>query len=301
MAQTKERVRVQAGRGGGPKAELAVAKLHHQEVATTSEPQNMIVLLAQLAKDPKVDPAKMREIFEMQKEIRAEERRIDFDEAFVDLQAELPVINKDCKIEVRAKDSKGDRTGAIQQSTPFASFENMMDVVQPLLTKYRFGLSFSTEPAADGRLNVIGTLSRKGHERKTTFPLPADTTGSKNNAQGWGSSQSYGKRYGMIALLNIRSRAQIDIDTDGHDGQFKRAKAKGGGEVLIEDKQVEVISEEQADKLRELIEWCGVGTAKFNEHFGIKKLAELPANMFETAEKDCEDFHANKQARQRHG
>lgn len=40
--------------------------------------------------------------------------------------------------------------------------------------------------------------------------LPADTSGSKNAVQAFGSSTSYGKRYVLCALLNITTRGQDD-------------------------------------------------------------------------------------------
>lgn len=293
MADTKpkERVRVAAGRQGAPLPAVMQKAMPPEQ---TVDMQAAIAALGSLAKDKDVDPAKMREIFEVQKDIWREIRHVEFDEAFVDLQSELPVINKDGLIEIRAKDSSGERKGPLQQASPFSTFENIMDEIQPLLTKYRFGLSFSTEPAPDGRLLVHGILSRKGHERRTTLSLQADITGSKNNNQGFGSSQSYGKRYGAIALLNIRSRYIKDRDTDGHEGEFKVAKTKHG-ETLVETTPIEVITEEQAIEIRDLIEWCGVGTPKFCDHFGIAKVSALPANMFDTAKKDCQDYHANQE------
>lgn len=292
MAETKQRVRVQAGRENVVKTSQAVAKI--EKIETPAEAA--MSALARAAADPRVDAEKIDKLYETQRKMALDQARIDFDYSFVDLQADLSgvVITQDRKIEVRQKDGSGERTGKVQQSTPYASFTGIMQVVQPHLTRHGFGLSFSTEPSADGtRLLVHGILSRRGHERRTTFPLPAETSGSKNNVQGWGSSMSYGKRYATIALLNIVSYAPEDQDTDGNEGRFKVARAKEGGEILIEDKQVEVISEEQAVELIDLIEWCTIGTKKFCEHFGVKRIAALPASMFETAKNDCKNYHAN--------
>ena len=52
----------------------------------------------------------------------------------------------DRKIEIRAKDGKGERTGAVQQSTPYATFPAIMKAIQPALTKNGLRLSFSTTP-----------------------------------------------------------------------------------------------------------------------------------------------------------
>jgi hypothetical protein len=130
----------------------------------------------------------MRALLDMQKEIMADQAKRDFNAAFIALQADLShvSIRQDGKIEVRKKDSSGERTGAVQQATPYATFNNIMKAIRPLLVKHGFTLSFATEPMGE-RLLVKGLLEGYGHERTTAFPLPAETSGSKNNVQGWGS------------------------------------------------------------------------------------------------------------------
>lgn len=269
----------------------------HQPKADPPQPKSVLQIIAEAASNPAVNPENMRALLDMQKEIVAEERKQSFDAAFIALQAELPVINKDGKIEIREKDSHGVRTGKLQQRTPYATFDAIMDAIQPLLTKHGFGLSFETQPLGE-RLLVRGILRGHGHERHTEFPLPAETSGSKNNIQGWGSSLSYGKRYATIALLNIRSRALEDADTDGFPGDFQRAK--GGGLVQAPDKPETLTGKETAD-LRSLMDDCGVDVPVLCRHFGIAKVADLPRELLATARKQCEDFRANREARARHG
>jgi hypothetical protein len=256
------------------------------------EAKSVLAIIADAASNPAINPDNMRALLDMQKEIMAEQSRRDFNAAFIALQAELPSIRQDGKIEIRAKDAKGERSGPVQQATPYATFNNIMKVIKPLLIKHGFALSFSTEPVGE-RLLVKGYLDGHGHQRTTAFPLPAETSGSKNNVQGWGSSMSYGKRYCSIALLNIVSEAPEDRDTDGHPNKPTLKPAKGGGFVDVPERAT--VDEEQAIKLRDLIEWCGVGNKKFCDHYGIAKVSELPADLFAAAKKDCEDFHANQQ------
>ena len=262
----------------------------HQPKADPPHPKSVLQIIAEAASNPAVNPENMRALLDMQKEIVAEERKQSFDAAFIALQAELPVINKDGKIEIR-------KDGRLLQSTPYATFENIMDVVQPLLTKHGFGLSFETKAAGE-KLLVIGHLIGHGHERHTEFPLPAEASGSKNPVQGWGSTEKYGMRYATIALLNIRSRALQDADTDGFPGDFQRAK--GGGLAEAPDKPETLTGKETAD-LRSLMDDCGVDVPVLCRHFGIAKVADLPRELLATARKQCEDFRANREARARHG
>lgn len=269
---------------------VAVHKPGNQVAAAkTVEPKSFLQVIIEAAADPRCDVAKMQALLNMQKEIVAEERKQTFDTAFIALQAELPVINKDGKIEVRKKDSSGERTGALQQATPYATFEEIMDVVQPLLTKHGFGLSFQTKANNVERLLVIGHLIGHGHERETEFPLPAETSGSKNNVQGWGSSLSYGKRYCTIALLNIRSRALQDRDTNGFPGDFKVAKGGGLAEAAPEPQKVTAA---QVGEIRVYLEDARVSDVNFCTHYGIAKVEDLPSNLFAAAKKALAEHKA---------
>jgi hypothetical protein len=272
------------------KAEAMVAKPKLPAVAPVQhEAKSLLAVIADAAANPNCNPENMRALLDMQKEIVAEQRRCDFEDAFVALQAAMPRITADRKITIKAKDSKGERTGKVLQATPYVTFQAMMKVVQPLLTKHGFGLSFRTEPMADGRILVTGILSRKGHERTSSFPLPAEVSGSKNNIQGWGSSQSYGKRYCTIALLNIVSEAVEDADTDGHDGDFQRAKGGNLAEVTEDAK----ITKEQRDKIVEQLMDADIGLGKFCQRYGIAQVQELPANLFMAAQKAIADHKAS--------
>lgn len=272
----------------------AVAVSHPQAPA---QQKTVLQIIADVAANPNANPATMRELLDMQKEIMADQSKRDFNAAFIALQRDLPSIRRDGKIEIREKVG-GERVGKVQQATPYATFNNIMKTIKPLLVKHGFALSFETEPMGE-RLLVKGRLEGYGHERTTAFPLPAETSGSKNNVQGWGSSMSYGKRYCTIALLNIVSEAPEDRDTDGEPNRKSLKAAKGGGFVDVPDRPL--VSEEQVVKLIENIEWCGVPKATFCKHYGIEKVSDLPADLFDAALKDCKDFHDNRQAKAKHG
>jgi hypothetical protein len=209
------------------------------------------------------------------------------------VQAELPVIRQDGKIEIRAKDAKGERTGAVQQATPYATFNNIMAVVKPLLFKHGLGLTFSTEPMGE-RILVKGLLQGHGYERPTSFPLPAETSGSKNNVQGWGSSLSYGKRYCTIALLNIVSGAAEDRDTNGFPGDFNRTKDGG---LVEKPEEAPKITKDQFLKIQNALTDAGIPEQRFLEKYGLKVVNDLPAELFAAAEKAIKDHVASKQAK----
>jgi hypothetical protein len=281
----KDRIRVPAGQARRP----------------GKTPENFLAVIMAAATDPRCDVQKMQALLVMQREVEDRESQKEFNRNFILLQEELPAIARDGKIEIFAKDATGARpaVGRAQQSTPYATFNNIMKTIKPLLIRYGFALSFSTEPVGE-RLLVKGLLEGHGHARTTSFPLPAETSGSKNNVQGWGSSMSYGKRYATIALLNIISDAKEDVDADGHGGNFERAKGGGFAEVPAKQKPV---SPAQRDDLIQRITDAKITESQFCTRYGVLQIGLLPAELYDAAVKSIEDHveAAREQRAQRRG
>lgn len=270
------------------------------QVAHPAQPKSLMQVIAEAAADPRCDVAKMQALLDMQRQVEERDAEKAFTAAFIELQADLPAIKRDGKIEVRRKDARGERTGDVQQATPYATFNSIMRTVGPLLVKHRFTLSFSTEPnEAAGRLLVKGLLTHSaGASRSTVFPLPIEDSGSKNNVQGWGSSLSYGKRYCTIALLNIVSESPEDQDTDGFPGDFRRAK---GGALSEAPPKPEIASRAQVEELRAAIQQYAVPEHKVLDHYSLKRLDDIESRFVGPAIKQCQDYAANLKAMNRHG
>lgn len=249
----------------------AKARARGQAVAAPATYDNLMQVLVHAASSKDVDAAKIRSLWEIHKEVEAERARLTFIRAFHEMSKRLPIINKDGRIEIREKDSAGGRTGRLQQATPFATFDAIDDAISPLLHEHGFSIWFSTDAGPDGRLLVKGHLDHiDGHTRETVFPLPAETSGSKNNVQGYGSSMSYGKRYAVIALLKIRSKAKIDQDDD--------AKAAGVGERLS-DKQLKTL--QAALAARSVEDERVFRFLDKSKGLVIDSLADVPASYFD--------------------
>ena len=263
-----------------PEKKNAVAIRSHAKPPAEVVPLNMLAVLANAAADPKCEPAKMRELYAIHKEMAEDHAKIEFVKDFRALQSENLHINAKGRIVIPAKDGKAG------QSTPYAKFNDINQAIKPLLQKHGFTLSFATEPSTDAsRLIVKGFLDHKGgHQRSTAFPLPAEVSGSKNNVQGWGSSMSYGKRYCTIALLNITSAAIEDQDDDG------------AGSKVSEKSSAEPMTDEQAKELLALVDSSGVGGKRFCEKYGLDKVADLPRAKFVEARAALKNFAANNKA-----
>ena len=222
-------------------------------------------MIERLAVTPGVQVDVIERLLAVQERIMDRNAKAAYNAAFAEMKPKLPVVDRRGRIEIRAKDGAGGRTGAVQQSTAFARWEDIDEAITPILHDHGFSLTFRTDAASDGRIIVTAVLAhQEGHEERTSIPpLPFDTTGSKNNVQAVGSSLSYGKRYAATLLLNIRTKGEDD------DGQ------KGGAPAVITD--------EQSKQIRLLIAETKADIDKFLDLLGAESVADIPALKFDTA------------------
>lgn len=240
-----------------------------QPPASVSEGGAIIAMIERAARDPSVDIDKMERLMKMHQDAQARTSKVAYDAALAVMQPKLPIIERRGKIEVREKDHAGKRTGALQQSTPYALWEDINESIRPILAEHGFALSFRTGLATDGKITVTGILShRDGHREETTMILPHDSTGSKNAVQAVGSSTSYGKRYTAIALLNITSRGD---DDDG---------AAAGLAETIDDQQI--------DAIRSLIVEVAADIPRFCKYMKVECIEDIRASDFDLAVKALE-------------
>ena len=217
-----------------------------------SEASAIIAMIERAARDPAIELAKMQGLMAMRNEEIARQAKGAFDDALARMQMELPVIPARGEIKNSA--------GKVQSR--YAKWEDVNDLIKPILSKYGFVISFRT--GTEGNLiKVTAILAGHGHREETTMSLPLDASGAKNAVQGVGSSTSYGKRYTAGALLNLTSRGE---DDDG---------AKAGAAETISDDQLEVINK--------LMTETGSDFVKFCEAFEIAAVPDLPASKFNRA------------------
>lgn len=169
----------------------------NNQVAVVSESSAVLAVIARAASDPTVDMDKLERLLDMQERIMNKQAETEFNSALAAMQADIPSVAE-----------RG--TG---HNIKYATLEDIVDVVRPIMNQYGFAVSFSVEQA-DKSITVVGELVHKGgHSKKTSMMLPHETSGSKNAVQAIGSSISYGKRYVLCAMLNIATRGQ---DDDGY-------------------------------------------------------------------------------------
>lgn len=218
----------------------------------------LLDVIARAAADPGTDVDKLERLMGLYERHMAREAHAQYTAALAEMQPELPVIEEHGEIY--------DKAGNVQSR--YAKLEDIAEAIKPILAQHGFALTFAIGQEGD-RLSVTGKLSHKGgHVEQTTITLPADTSGSKNTVQAWGSSTAYGMRYTARALLNLTSRGDDD------DGQ-------AGGTALIGDAELEA--------LQLLLVRSGANEGRFCAHLKIPSLDQLPMRRLRIAERLLQD------------
>lgn len=172
---------------------------------TVQESDPTLLMIERLATNKDADISKLERIMEMRDKERAWQCELEFNMAFAEMQPKLPPIPAKGKGHNNAK---------------YARKEDMNLLVNPILAEYGFSLSFVNNQA-NGFITTKAVLRhRRGHSISTELTLKDDTSGSKNVVQAVGSSQSYGERYTMKAILNLTIIGDITDDDGKASGEL---------------------------------------------------------------------------------
>jgi hypothetical protein len=161
--------------------------------------------LMKLIADPNVHADKLQLLLTMQKEIMADSRREEFNAAFAAMAPKMPKIDKRGLVEL-IKDGK--KFGSYN----YAKYEDMDDLIRPILNAHGFSLTFYPG-VEDGKPVLYGELLHSaGHSKRGFLPLVQDKGPGRNDIQAEGSGLSYQKRYLAELLCNIVRKG---VDDDG--------------------------------------------------------------------------------------
>ncbi len=180
----------------------------------------VLQVIERCANDPNVDIEKMQKLLDMQERIMNKQQEIEYNIAFSEMQPKLPPIPA---------------LGEGHNNARFAKKEDMNQLVNPILSKFGFALSFKNTQE-NGTIKTRATLRhRAGHAEFTEITLKDDNSGSKNAVQAVGSSQSYGERYTMKAILNL-TIIKDPTDDDAASASDIKNKGKSKSSVKFQEK-----------------------------------------------------------------
>lgn len=174
-------------------------------VVDEAHPTDLVLMLERLALAD-IDTAKLKEMVEVVRGVRADDAKAAFNAAFSKMRDQIPVIPRRGII----RNKQG------QEQSRYPLLEDIQDAVLPVLSRWGFSLAHRTEwpdPLAGEQrmMLIVGVLSHEnGHEKESTFLTVADETGSKNKVQALRSAISYGRRSTTMDVLNLTSRGEDD-------------------------------------------------------------------------------------------
>lgn len=218
----------------------------------TAEPTPMAAIDLAIA-DKSIEPSKLRELLDIQERWFANQARTAFNVALVDAQSEMPVV---------IFDRRNQHT-----NSQYASFENVQQSCKKTWIAHGFSIIFSEDPPPrDDWIRVIAEVRHiDGHVEHYQRDAPMDTKGpkggdTKTGLQGCQSTVSYLSRNLTCSIFGITVAGQ---DNDGGEPP------------------VETVTENQAITIEEGCEALSADMPKMLRHYGISKIADLPASKFD--------------------
>ena len=203
-----------------------------------AQENNALGVIQQMVTSGNFDVSVARELLEMQKDFMKHQAVINYNNDFALMSKEIPVIAKSKKA----------------HNTSYAPLEDIVSVVQPILSKYGFSISFTTEQQGLEAVTVNCILQHKdGHSTSTSLMLPTKAVNNSMNAmQAIGAAISYGKRYTICGILNIAT-AQDD-DNNGFAVNAKiEATKKPMSDARLE-KAIEQVNLKNADLQKDILD-----------------------------------------------
>lgn len=225
--------------------------------------------LIQLALEKGVDVALLEKLVDLQERVTERHARAAFVQALAAFRDECPPIMK------TAENSQFQvtRNGA-KRAAKYAPLEEIDRTARPIAAKH--GLVWTWDTRIDGDLMHVScrVIHAMGHSETTNVSMPYESKAGSSAQQKFGSAQTYGMRYSLIAALGLTT---ADEDVDGAESARGARRGGGGG---ADD---EVISDRQLADLEALVTEVGADPARFTRWLQVPSLAELPKREYARA------------------
>lgn len=232
-------------------------------VPQKSDSSRLIDMIERALLDTSIDLQRLKELLDLRKTIHHEQAQQAFAKAMRDAQAEIPQIFRDAK----NSDNK----------SRYARLETIGKVVDPIITKHGLTMSFGADQShlADHYGLTCKVSHIGGHSEHYRADLPIDATGlkgtpNKTRTHAFGSTMTYGRRYLMMMIFNIKLTNDVD-DDDGN----------AAGKDATED--VGTITDVQVETLQQLLKDAGSTERAFCTFAGVARLEDIHASKYERA------------------
>lgn len=237
-----------------------------------TEAQQALDMIERVASDATIDISRLEKLFELRKQILAEQKQIEAERARREFDKSMAEAQADIEPAVRNK--KNTHT-----NSTYADLAAVHKVVLPIITRRGFATTFTMgETAKPQHYRIICRTSNHGHTQIDEADFPFDEAGAKGGANktplhGFKSVVTYAQRILTLMIWNVATE-----DDDENAG--------GAGPVITADQ-----AEQLAARLKtidrtpdQFVAWY----AKFKK-LKLATLADIPATMFEEAKEKIED------------
>lgn len=214
----------------------------------------MVSMIERVAMDPNMDIAKLERMLDLKERHDAQQAKIAFDRAFAMASSEFPSI---------PQNGRNDHNGK-----SYSTLKDILGATRPILSKYGFALSFSTENTTD-TVTVTAELSHEGgHSKRNSLPLPRDEGPGRNKVQAVGSTQTYGQRYTAQAILGLSLGEDTEDDgrTTGKVQDQPPQKRFSWAETITQDLPENATPRDKAQAISDAI--C----AQFKRMKGVRQI-----------------------------
>lgn len=201
--------------------------------------------------------AELKELVALHERMERRQSERAFFAALNAFQNECPLIHKSKTAKIVSK-----RTGS-SYSYAYAELDEIVSTIRPFLAKHGLSYTWDSEQA-NGQLTVT-CIARHvdGHSLSAKFSLPIESESAMSAQQKVGAALTYARRQSLVAVFGLTA---TDDDPDA-----------------AAEADPTTISEEQADKIDELIEAAGADRARFLSYVGAAKVSEIRASKFTMA------------------
>lgn len=195
----------------------------------------------------------------------AKDAKRAFESAFLAAKQQLDGVKITKRGTITYEGKPGKQGGSIK----FMRYDDIADVVKPILAEHGLTASYSYEYiATPPKVVCVLTLRHSGghSEQFHGAPLPMiDGSGGKSDVQGVGSTMTYGRRYAIQASFDIVAEGE---DTDGSG---KAAIIQEAALLELDDMLAECENKEAGAKARAM--------AWVTKEFRVAGLSELTADQ----------------------
>ena len=155
----------------------------------------------------------LERLFQLSKEVRAEQAKSAWYQAMAKFHAEVPEIRKTKTARVRTKDRNGNWSG--EYTYNYAPLEEIISVCRPVLAKQGLSATFQIVIHAGAVQAVCIVAHDLGHAVETPFTVPTDPGSRMNAAQQVASASTYARRYAYLAALGLAPEDDDDAAAAG--------------------------------------------------------------------------------------